>query len=256
MLKPDQAQRYERQLRLPGVGPDGQARLLDSRALLVGLGGLGSPAALYLAAAGVGTLGLLDADAVELSNLQRQILHATDRVGEPKPASAGRTIRALNPDVRVLELDERLTEESAGRLVEGYQVVLDCTDNLASRYVLNAATVRAGIAMVHAGVSGFEGMLTVLWPPAGPCYRCLFPTEPPPEAVAVAGPLGVVPGVLGVLQASEALKLLLGIGEPLVGRLLLFDALEVSFDFVQVRRDPHCPVCGRSAVVRDPSAAG
>jgi len=253
VLKPDQAERYRRHLQLPDVGPEGQARLLAARALLVGLGGLGSPAALYLAAAGVGTLGLVDFDTVELGNLQRQIVHGTDRLGQRKPASAAQAIHALNPDVRVVEVAERLTDASASRLVAGYDIVLDCTDNLPARYALNAAAVRAGIPLVHAGVQGYEGQLTVFWPPAGPCYRCLFPNPPPSEMVPVGGLLGVVPGVLGVLQAAEALKLLLGIGEPLVGRLLLYDALEVSFEFVRLRRDPRCPTCGPDAGTDNPA---
>jgi len=244
VFRPDQAERYRRHLQLPEVGPDGQARLLASRVLLIGVGGLGSPAALYLAAAGVGTLGLVDHDRVELSNLQRQILHTTDRVGERKTASAATAIHALTPDVQVIEHSERLTEASAAGLVAGYDVVLDCTDNLASRYALNEAAVGAHIPLVHASILRFEGQLTVCWPPQGPCYRCLYPSPPPPELAPVAGLLGVVPGVIGVLQAAEALKLLLGIGEPLIGRLLVYDALDVSFDVLHVRRDPHCPTCG------------
>ncbi len=249
MFRPEQAERYSRHLQLPEVGLDGQARLLASRALFIGVGGLGSPAALYLAAAGVGTLGLVDHDHVELSNLQRQIAHTTDGVGMCKTASAARSIHALNPDVRVIEHPERLTEESATRLLAGYDVALDCTDNLPARYALNEAAVAAGIPLVHASILRFEGQLTVFWPPQGPCYRCLYPSPPPPALAPVAGLLGVVPGVIGVLQAAEALKLLLGIGEPLVGRLLVYDALDVSFELLRLRRDPRCPTCGPGAAV-------
>jgi molybdopterin/thiamine biosynthesis adenylyltransferase len=247
--------RYQRHLQLPEVGPKGQARLLTARVLLVGVGGLGSPAALYLAAAGVGTLALVDHDRVELSNLQRQIAHTTARVGQPKTTSAGQAIRALNPDVRIIEYPERLDAANASRILTGSDVVLDCTDNLASRYALNEAAVAAGIPVVHASILRFEGQLTVCWPPQGPCYRCLYPVAPPPALAPVAGLLGVVPGVMGVLQAAEALKLLLGIGEPLICRLLVYDALDVSFDVLHVRRDPRCPTCGSTPASGDSRTA-
>lgn len=250
-LTREQRVRYSRHLLMPEVGAEGQARLLGSSVLLVGAGGLGSPAALYLAAAGVGTLGIVDFDVVDLSNLQRQVLHTTDRVGERKVESARRSIGALNPDVRVVALDEMLTAENVGRIIAGYDVIVDGTDTFDTRYVLNDAAVAAGVPVVHASVFRFEGQLTVLRPPVGPCYRCLYPTPPPPELApgcSVAGVLGVVPGIMGLLQANEALKLLLGIGEPLVGRLLLFDALEESFTELRLRRDPACPVCSEVAV--------
>ena len=245
-----QRQRYSRHLLIPEVGPDGQARLLASKVLLVGAGGLGSPAALYLAAAGVGTLGIVDFDVVDASNLQRQVLHSTDRVGVRKTESAARTIGALNPDVRVITHDEMLVADNVARLIEGYDVVLDGTDTFETRYLLNDAAVIAGIPVVHASVFRFEGQLTVFDPPAGPCYRCLYPTPPPPElapACSVAGVLGVVPGIMGLLQANEVLKLLLGIGTTLAGRLVLFDALEGEFTELRLRRDPACPVCSEAA---------
>jgi sulfur-carrier protein adenylyltransferase/sulfurtransferase len=246
-----QRQRYSRHLLIPEVGPDGQVRLLGSKVLLVGAGGLGSPAALYLAAAGVGTLGIVDFDTVDLSNLQRQVLHTTARVGERKTVSASRTIAALNPDVRVVTHDEMVVADNVERLIEGYDVVLDGTDSFETRYLLNDAAVIAGIPVVHASVYRFEGQLTVFDPPDGPCYRCLYPTPPPPElapACSVAGVLGVVPGIMGLLQANEVLKLLLGIGSTLAGRLVLYDALEGEFTELRLRRDPACPVCSEAAV--------
>jgi sulfur-carrier protein adenylyltransferase/sulfurtransferase len=250
-LSDAQRQRYSRHLLIPEVGPDGQARLLASKVLLVGAGGLGSPAALYLAAAGVGTIGIVDFDTVDVSNLQRQVIHTTARIGERKTASASRTLAALNPDVRVVTHDEMLTADNVTRLIEGYDVVLDGTDSFETRYLLNDAAVIAGIPVVHASVYRFEGQLTVFDPPAGPCYRCLYPTPPPPElapACSVAGVLGVVPGIMGLLQANEVLKLLLGIGTTLAGRLVLFDALEGEFTELRLRRDPACPVCSEAAV--------
>jgi molybdopterin/thiamine biosynthesis adenylyltransferase len=217
----------------------------------VGAGGLGSPAALYLAAAGVGVLGIVDFDVVDASNLQRQVLHSTERVGMRKTASAARTIGALNPDVHVMTYDEMLDADNVARLIEGYDVVLDGTDTFETRYLLNDAAVIAGIPVVHASVFRFEGQLTVFDPPEGPCYRCLYPTPPPPElapACSVAGVLGVVPGIMGLLQANEVLKLLLGIGTTLAGRLVLFDALEGEFTELRLRRDPACPVCSDAAV--------
>jgi molybdopterin/thiamine biosynthesis adenylyltransferase/rhodanese-related sulfurtransferase len=249
-LSPEQERRYSRHLLMPEVGPEGQARLLDGRVLLVGAGGLGSPAALYLAAAGVGTLGIVDFDVVDVSNLQRQVLHTTDRVGISKVESARATIAALNPEVRVVAHEEMLGSGNVESLVSGYDVVIDGTDSFETRYTLNDAAVRLGIPVVHASVYRFEGQLTVFDAADGPCYRCLYPSPPPPElapACSVAGVLGVVPGIMGLLQANEALKLLLGIGEPLVGRLLLFDALETSFEELFLRRDPACPACGRAA---------
>jgi molybdopterin/thiamine biosynthesis adenylyltransferase/rhodanese-related sulfurtransferase len=250
-LSSEQKQRYSRHLLIPEVGAEGQAKLLDSKALLIGAGGLGSPAALYLAAAGVGTIGVVDFDVVDLSNLQRQVIHSTDRVGEKKTDSAKRTINALNPDVNVVLHEEMLTEENVARLIDGYDVILDGTDTFETRYTLNDAAVVAGIPVIHASVFRFEGQLTVFDPPNGPCYRCLYPTPPPPELApgcSVAGVLGVVPGIMGLLQTNEAIKILLGIGDSLAGRLLLFDALDASFTELKLRRDPNCPVCSETAV--------
>ena len=243
--------RYSRHLLIPEVGEEGQLKLLDSKVLLIGAGGLGSPAALYLAAAGVGTIGIVDFDIVDISNLQRQVLHTTERVGQRKVDSARLTIGALNPDVEVVAHDEMLTADNVERLIAGYDVVLDGTDTFETRYVLNDAAAAAGIPVVHASVFRFEGQLTVFDTPTGPCYRCLYPTPPPPELApgcSVAGVLGIVPGIMGLLQANEVLKILLGIGETLAGRLLLFDALDGSFTELKLRRDPDCPVCSEKAI--------
>jgi molybdopterin/thiamine biosynthesis adenylyltransferase/rhodanese-related sulfurtransferase len=256
VLTREQKQRYSRHLLIPEVGAEGQAKLLGSKVLLIGAGGLGSPAMLYLAAAGVGTIGVVDFDVVDISNLQRQIVHTTDRVGRKKTESAAETIRALNPDVTFVAHEEMLTEANVERLIAGYEVILDGTDTFETRYTLNDAAVRAGIPVVHASVFRFEGQLTVFKPFEGPCYRCLYPTPPPPELApgcSVAGVLGVVPGVMGLLQAVEVLKLLLDIGDSLVGRLLIYDALDASFQELQLRRDPHCPACGDGAPAAAPS---
>jgi sulfur-carrier protein adenylyltransferase/sulfurtransferase len=242
--------RYSRHLLIPEVGPGGQTTLLASKVLLVGAGGLGSPAALYLAAAGVGTLGIVDFDVVELSNLQRQVMHTTERVGTSKVESARRTIGALNPDVTVIGHAEMLVAANVSAIIEGYDVILDGTDTFDTRYLLNDAAVAAGIPVVHASVFRFEGQVTTFVPYEGPCYRCLYPTPPPPELApgcSVAGVLGVVPGIMGLLQANEVIKLLLGIGETLAGRLLLFDALETEFTELRLRRDPACPTCSDAA---------
>ena len=248
VLSPDQRARYSRHLLIPEVGEDGQQRLLDARVLLVGAGGLGSPASLYLAAAGIGTLGIVDADVVDESNLQRQIVHATDRFGEPKVLSAKRTVEALNPDVRVVPFQERLTSENVDRILgEGWDVIVDGADNFPTRYLVNDASVWHGIPVVHGSIFRFEGQVTVFSPGVGPCYRCLFPQPPPPElapSCAEGGVLGVLPGIIGSIQASETLKVVLDRGESLAGRLLLFDALGTTLDEVTVRRDPDCPVCG------------
>ena len=249
-LTEEQKQRYSRHLLIPEVGTEGQARLLGSKVLLIGAGGLGSPAALYLAAAGVGTIGIIDFDVVDLSNLQRQILHTNDRVGEKKVESARKTLTALNPDVTVVAHEEMLVAANVDRIIAGYDVILDGTDTFETRYILNDAAVAAGIPVVHASVFRFEGQLTTFIPYQGPCYRCLYPTPPPPELApgcSVAGVLGVVPGIMGLLQANEVLKVLLGIGETLAGRLLLFDALETEFTELKLRRDPNCPVCSDAA---------
>ena len=249
---PEQAQRYSRHLLIPEIGESGQRKLLESKVLLIGAGGLGSPAALYLASAGVGTLGIVDSDVVDLTNLQRQILHATDRIGEPKVDSAKRTLEALNPDVKVVGYQERLTSDNIDRIIADYDVVVDGADNFPTRYLLNDASIKWKKPVVHGSIYRFEGQVTVFKPFEGPCYRCLFPEPPPAElapSCAEAGVLGVLPGVIGSIQANEALKLLLGIGEPLIGRYLLYDALEESFREVRLRRDPRCPACGEHPTI-------
>jgi molybdopterin/thiamine biosynthesis adenylyltransferase/rhodanese-related sulfurtransferase len=254
-LTPEQRRRYSRHVLIPEVGEEGQQKLLDSRILLIGAGGLGSPASLYLAAAGVGTLGIVDADVVDETNLQRQIVHSTARLGEAKVRSAAETITALNPDVTVEPFEERLTSENADRIIgAGWDVIVDGADNFPTRYLVNDASVWHDIPVVHGSIYRFEGQATVFKPNEGPCYRCLFPQPPPPElapSCAEGGVLGVLPGVIGSLQANEALKLALGIGSPLIGRLLLFDALTATFDEVALRRDPSCPVCGESPTITE-----
>ena len=244
-------ERYSRHLLMPEIGESGQARLMESKVLLVGAGGLGSPAAYYLAAAGVGTLGLVDHDVVERSNLQRQILHTDARVGTSKVASARQALEALNPGVKVVGHEVRLASENVERLLGGYDVVVDGSDNFATRYLVNDACVKLRIPDVNGAVYRFEGQLSVFWPARpqrpGPCYRCLYREPPPPElapSCAEAGVLGVLPGVIGLLQATETLKLLLGLGEPLVGRLLCFDALRGRFTELAIERDPQCRYCG------------
>lgn len=249
-LSEAQTRRYSRHLLVPEVGEQGQLKLLDAKVLLIGAGGLGSPAALYLAAAGVGTLGIIDADVVEDSNLQRQVIHTTQRIGEYKAKSARETIKDLNPDVKVVTYIERLDETNVKHLVAEYDVILDGTDNFPTRYLLNDAAVMANKPVVHGSVFRFEGQVTVLKPYDGPCYRCLYPEPPPPElapSCAEAGVLGVLPGTVGLLQATEVIKLLLGIGDPLVGRLLTYDALAGEFNELHLYRDPHCPACGEHA---------
>jgi sulfur-carrier protein adenylyltransferase/sulfurtransferase len=247
--------RYSRHLLIPEVGEQGQLKLLDSKILLIGAGGLGSPASLYLAAAGVGRIGIVDADVVDESNLQRQIVHSTEVLGEPKVQSAKRTIEALNPDVQVVAYQERLTSENVDRiLADGWDVIVDGADNFPTRYLVNDASIWHDIPVVHGSIYRFEGQVTVFKPGDGPCYRCLFPAPPPPElapSCAEGGVLGVLPGIIGSLQANEALKLALGIGEPLLGRLLLFDALAAEFTEVSIRRDPDCPVCGEHPTITE-----
>ncbi len=254
-LPADQRRRYSRHMLIPEVGEEGQRRLLGARVLLIGAGGLGSPASLYLAAAGVGKLGIVDDDVVDESNLQRQIAHSTQRVGEPKVESARQTLEALNPDVEVETYRERLTSENVDRILgDGWDAIVDGADNFPTRYLVNDASVWHGIPVVHGSIYRFEGQVTVFQPGSGPCYRCLFPSPPPPElapSCAEGGVLGVLPGVIGSLQANEALKLLLGIGDPLVGRLLLFDALAMTFTEVALRRDPDCPVCGEHPTITE-----
>ena len=241
-----QRARYARHLILPEVGRAGQAKLLAARVAVIGAGGLGSPVALYLAAAGVGTLTIVDDDVVDASNLQRQVLHTTDRVGQPKVDSAARTIGALNPDVRVVGHRVRLTSAEAPALLAGHDVIVDGTDNFATRYLLNDAALRLAIPVVHASIWRFEGQLTVFPATGGPCYRCLYPAPPPPGAspsCAEAGVLGVLPGVMGALQATEAIKLVLGL-PSVAGRLLIYDALRAKLRELALRRDPACPTCG------------
>jgi molybdopterin/thiamine biosynthesis adenylyltransferase/rhodanese-related sulfurtransferase len=255
VLTPEQRSRYSRHLLIPEVGEEGQQKLLNARVLLIGAGGLGSPASLYLAAAGVGTLGIVDADVVDDSNLQRQIVHSTERLGEPKVLSAKRTVEALNPDVHVEAYQERLTSDNIERILgDRWDVIVDGADNFPTRYLVNDASVWHDVPVVHGSIYRFEGQVTVFHPGVGPCYRCLFPAPPPPElapSCAEGGVLGVLPGIIGSLQASEALKLILGSGETLTGRLLLFDALQTTFDEVIVKRDPTCPVCGEHPTITE-----
>jgi sulfur-carrier protein adenylyltransferase/sulfurtransferase len=248
-LTAEQRERYSRHLLLPEVGMDGQQKLLDARVLLLGAGGLGSPAALYLAAAGVGTLGIVDNDEVDLSNLQRQVIHSSERIGVSKVDSAEQTITALNPDVKVEKYPVRLGADNIVEIISGYDVIVDGLDNFPTRYLLNDASVRLGIPVVSAAILGFEGQLSVFHPHDGPCYRCLFPVPPPAElapSCGANGVLGVLPGTMGLLQATEVIKLILGEGDPLTGRLLMYDALSARVTEVKVRRDPDCPICSRT----------
>jgi molybdopterin/thiamine biosynthesis adenylyltransferase len=246
----DQRERYSRHTLLPEVGVEGQLKLLNSKVLLLGAGGLGSPTALYLAAAGIGTLGLVDDDVVDSSNLQRQVIHTTDRVGTAKTASAKQTINSLNPDVEVLEHNFRLNAENILDLIKDYDVIVDGADNFPTRYLLNDASVRLRKPVVSASILAFDGQISTFVPFEGPCYRCLYPTPPPAElapSCGAAGVLGVMAGVMGLLQANEVIKLVAGIGEPLIGRLLLYDSLGTRFTELKVRRDPECPICGPNA---------
>jgi molybdopterin/thiamine biosynthesis adenylyltransferase/rhodanese-related sulfurtransferase len=255
-LNDAQRDRYSRHILLPEVGEVGQAKLLKSKVLLIGAGGLGSPSALYLAAAGVGTLGLVDADTVDASNLQRQVLHATSRLGMPKVESAEKVLKDLNPDVKVVGYKERLNSENVERLFSDYDVIVDGTDNFPTRYLVNDASVFLGKPVSHGSIFRFDGQLTTFVPEsaakklgiaAGPCYRCLYPEPPPPHlapSCQEAGVLGILPGVVGLLQATEAIKLILGRGEPLVGRLLTYDSMKMKFRELRLRRNPECPVCG------------
>ena len=249
-LSQEQMSRYSRHLIIPEIGEKGQTKLLDAKVLMLGAGGLGSPAALYLAAAGVGKIGIIDSDVVDRSNLQRQIIHNEQSVGEPKVESAKRTIQALNPDVEVEMFDTRLTSDNVLSIFEGYDLVIDGGDNFPTRYLINDACVHLGIPNVHGSVFRFEGQVTSFVPHDGPCYRCLYPEPPPPEfapSCQEAGVLGVLPGIIGLLQAIEAIKLIVGVGEPLSGRLLAFDGLKTEFREMKLRRDPQCPACGHDA---------
>jgi molybdopterin/thiamine biosynthesis adenylyltransferase/rhodanese-related sulfurtransferase len=247
-LDADQKNRYSRHVLLPEIGLEGQLKLLDAKVLLLGAGGLGSPTALYLAAAGVGTLGLVDDDVVDVSNLQRQVIHTTDGVGQPKVDSAERAIKDLNPGVNVVKYNTRLDSSNIMEIIEGYDVIVDGVDNFPTRYLLNDATVRLKIPVVSASILGFDGQLSIFAPYDGPCYRCLYPTPPPAElapSCGANGVLGVLPGTMGLLQATEVVKLIVGTGDPLIGRLLLYDALAATFTELKVRRDPDCPICSR-----------
>ena len=247
-LTPAQLERYSRHLLLPEVGEKGQEKLLKARVLMLGAGGLGSPAALYLAAAGIGTLGIVDNDVVDASNLQRQVLHGTARIGDAKVDSGADRIRDLNPDVNVVPFKERLTSDNVDRIFDqGWDVIVDGLDNFPTRYLVNDASVWKNIPVVHGSIFRFDGQVTTFWPKKGPCYRCLYP-EPPPAhlapSCAEAGVLGVLPGVIGTIQATEAIKIVLGQGEPLVGRLLTYESLKMQFRTLKLRRDPSCPLCG------------
>jgi sulfur-carrier protein adenylyltransferase/sulfurtransferase len=247
-LSKEQRERYSRHLLVPEIGMEGQEKLLNAKVLLLGAGGLGSPTALYLAAAGVGTLGIVDDDTVDLSNLQRQVIHTTDRIGTPKVDSAEISIKAINPDVKVVKYETRLDASNIMEIIDGYDVIVDGVDNFPTRYLLNDATVRLDIPVVSASILGFDGQLSVFKPHDGPCYRCLYPVPPPAElapSCGANGVLGVLPGTMGLLQATEVVKLVVGAGEPLVGRLLLYEALGATFTELKVRRDPECPICSK-----------
>ncbi len=252
VLDPEQRNRYHRHILLPEVGEAGQQKLLESKVLMLGAGGLGSPSALYLAAAGVGTLGIVDMDVVDASNLQRQILHNMERIGHRKVDSAKTTLTTLNPDVNVVTYDVRFGADNILDIIDGYDVIVDGPDHFPTRYLLHDAALMKKIPVVHGSIFRFEGQVTVFQPYEGPCYRCLLPEPPPPElapSCAEAGVLGVLPGIVGSLQALETIKLLLGIGDPLIGRLLAYDALETSFRTFKVRRDPSCPTCSEGAEI-------
>jgi molybdopterin/thiamine biosynthesis adenylyltransferase/rhodanese-related sulfurtransferase len=249
-MTPEQRDRYSRHTLLPEVGVEGQLKLLNAKVLLLGAGGLGAPTALYLAAAGIGTLGLVDDDVVDASNLQRQVIHNTERIGEPKTASARTTIEALNPDVNVVEHRMRLDASNILDVIRDYDLIVDGADNFPTRYLLNDASVRLRKPVVSASILSFDGQISTFVPFEGPCYRCLYPTPPPAElapSCSANGVLGVMAGTMGTLQANEVIKLVLGVGEPLIGRLLLYEALGTRFTELKVRRDPNCPICGEDA---------
>ncbi len=249
-LTQEQKERYSRHILVPEIGLEGQLKLLDAKVLLLGAGGLGSPTALYLAAAGVGTIGLVDDDEVDASNLQRQVIHSTETIGIPKTESARRQIEALNPDVTVNEHRTRLDSSNVIELLSAYDIIVDGADNFPTRYLLNDASVRLNKPVVSASILAFDGQVSTFVPHDGPCYRCLYPTPPPPElapSCGAAGVLGMLPGVMGLMQSLEVFKLITGAGEPLVGRLLLFEALSTTFTELKVRKDPSCPICGPDA---------
>lgn len=249
-LTQDQLTRYSRHLLIPEVGEEGQKKLLNARVLMLGAGGLGCPAAFYLAAAGVGTIGIIDSDVVDRSNLQRQILHKEETVGMPKVESAKMALKALNPDIEIIAYDTRLTSENVLEIFEGYDIVVDGGDNFPTRYLVNDACVHLGITNVTGSIFRFEGQATVIKPHEGPCYRCLYPEPPPAEfapSCQEAGVLGVLPGTIGLIQATEVVKVILGIGRPLIGRLLTYDALDQKFRELKLRRDPGCKMCGENA---------
>jgi adenylyltransferase/sulfurtransferase len=250
---PEQLIRYSRHFLLPEVGEDGQAKLLQAKVLMVGAGGLGCPAAYYLAAAGVGTLGVIDNDVVDISNLQRQILHTNDRVGMPKVESAQKTLQALNPDIKVIPYQAKLTSENILDILQDYDMILDGCDNFPTRYLVNDACVLTGKPNIHGSIFQFEGQATVFYPGKGPCYRCLYPEPPPAEmapSCAEAGVLGVLPGLIGTIEALEAMKLILGKGESLIGRLLCFNTLTMEINTLKLRRDPECPMCGDHPTIK------
>jgi adenylyltransferase/sulfurtransferase len=250
----DQLQRYSRHLILPEVGEEGQTRLLKARVFIVGAGGLGSSAGYYLAAAGVGTLGIIDNDQVELSNLQRQIAHCTSTIGVPKVESAKNTFESLNPDVHIIPVKERLTKQNILKFITDYDIIVDCSDNYATRFLVNDACVMNRKPLVTGAISKFEGQMTVVIPLEGPCYRCLFEDPPPPDILPSsqdAGLLGVIPGVIGTLQAAEVLKLIIGTGEILKGELLIYHALKTSFRKVKIPKNPECPLCGEHPIITE-----
>ena len=253
-LTSQQLTRYSRHFILPEIGEEGQKKLLQSKVLLIGAGGLGSPLGLYLSAAGVGTLGIVDFDLVDLSNLQRQILHTNDEIGKMKLDSAERRIKSMNPDTKVVKYPIRLTKDNALDILKDYDVVIDGTDNFPTRYLTNDACVFLGKPNIYGSIFRFDGLTTVFNPKEGPCYRCLYPEPPPPGMVpscAEGGVLGVLPGVIGTIQATEAVKIITGIGKPLVGRLMVYDALQMTFRELKVRKDPNCPVCSENPSITE-----
>lgn len=246
-LSHEETLRYSRHLLLPEVGPNGQQRLKSASVLVVGVGGLGSPIAMYLAAAGIGHIGLVDFDTVDLSNLQRQVIHGTANLGQPKVESARQRILDINPGIEVKGFMEPFTASNAQEIAQGYELIIDGSDNFATRYLINDLCVITGKPYIYGSVLRFDGQVSVFDARYGPCYRCLFPEPPPPNLVpscAESGVLGILPGTIGTLQATEALKLLLGVGDPLIGRLLLFNALDMTFDFIKLRKNPKCQICG------------